>query len=1099
MHGMKILTYADRESLLEELERLSDLGVLEDSALMEQASAAVARVRSSFGFVDILSREIAALCAFLRQSLGDAARRRARGVLAFVAQRLTDESTSIADLGGVQAAAFLAGLVAHETRKVLGQPSTYKPYSLSRQDRQQAEDLLLAFVEQPLLSDHDLLRGAEHFQEVHSGLRGSGIFGRLLRNTEILTGILGAHDASAEHQAWSRAALSYVIEKDDVIEDRLGLVGLLDDAFAVNTVVDILSPEFAPWLDLLDATVEAWPFLNALVFHDDDGGHTASEHLIVNAALACPALRGNGSAMRTALILPSVGPTPLMVGLMASLGVLQDWLLAEDSPITFERGETVCVDNDGYAHFDGFVDWEGERWIVLRYWDRAGRKRAQWLPAGHLQRLTPAPPRERPLGPVPSRWEQGKGRLSAIEYLFHLERPRPANGIGKRVILVTPTGRARRLAASLHLCGLPIQDCFPIGHVTLVDGPPTIWSSRFSSLTEPVLLVVSDLDDAAQILADDPAQVALVILDLRGVNAGRFAGLEATLRVSSPILAISDEAEQRAIEALHERGFVFWEWSKEELQQLVWPVLQPGTSLLARYNRRIHWFTSVDPTIEEIEEPGLSEVFQALQRLQDLVRNRGEDLPDELSQALSSGWSVFNDLLRLENRGALGDRLRLRQERLAQLEKSCGSGIWLLDEECQAIRNLCRVCQHALEVMDQGSPRARRLEILLEQQPAVSVIVRRAREREEILSAFGLAPEKVFTPDEVPEDGFDSGATVVGWLGRTSMTRLLHPPIADPLTLLLYPIELRWYHSLLETLERSRQRRRPPMSRQAIFPAISWKPPRRPRPAVSQSGPPPVRELETMDWGEVFSRRVAGLRGATSSADPGLKCDACFTLFTDERFAFLSPHRRLAVVTALLDRTSRVTEPEVEERTVTELRPGDVLLLPISADRDVIRNAADRQLSVGDRDHATQWQKALKKHVLEQGLTIEQLRDQLAATGCHRHTQTIGQWLRSEDLIAPQNAYHGDLEAIAAVTGSPDFKNNLEICKAAITKVRHAHFTARRRLAEVILRQLGAEAVALGRLPKVQIEGDLALVRVELVDEKITQIPRSVANRLLEP
>lgn len=1095
-----MLTYGDRESLLAELERFSDAETSNDTELMQQASAAVARVFSDFGFVHILSREIAALCGLLRQVLEDGARRRARGVLAFVAQRFTGQDTSIADLGGVQAAAFLADLVAHEIRSALGQTSTYEPYSLSHRDREKAEDLLLTFMEQPLLSDHDLMRGAAQFREVHRGLRGSGIFGRLLRNIEILTSALGAPDATAEHQAWSRAALSYLIEKDDAIEDRLGLVGLLDDAFAVNTVVDILNPDCAPWLELLDATVEAWPFLNALIFHDDHGGHTVSELLIVNAALACPALRGNGSAKRTALILPSVGPTPLMVGLLASLGVLQEWLLSEDSPIVFTRGETVCVDNDGYAHFDGLVDWEGQRWIVLRYWDRAGRERAQWLPIGHLQRLTPAPSRQRPQGPVPPRWEKGKGRLSALEYLFHLEHPRPANRIGKRVILVTPAGRARRLAASMRLCGLPIQDCFPMGHTTVVDGPPAIWSPRFSSLAEPVLLVVPDLADAAEIVADDPAQASLVILDLRGANAGRFADLDLLLRAPAPILAVSDEVEQRAIEALHERGFAFWDWSKDELQQLGWPA-SPVTSPLARYDRRVHWLTSVDPMIEEIaemEEPGLSQIFEALQRLQDLARNRGEDLPDELSQALALGWSAFNGFLRLGNLGALGDRRRSHEERLAHLE-SCSSGTWLLDEERQAIRNLCRDCLHALAAMEQGSPRARHLDTLLVRQPAMSVIVRHDREREEVLSSFGLAPGKVLTPNEVPEDGVDSGATIVGWMGRAAMTRLLHPPIADPLTLLLYPIELRWHRSLVGSLERARQRRRLPMSKQAFFPQVSWKPPGRPGASVRQAEPQPVRDLETVDWCEVFSRRTAAFRSATARADLGSKAEACLVLFTDERFAFLSPHRRLAVVTALLDRTDTIAEPEVEEKTVAELRSGDVLLLPTSADRDVIRNAADRQLAEGDRDQATLWQKALRQHASEQGLTVEQLRDQLAATGCRRHAQTIGHWLRSEDFIAPQNAYRGDLEAIAEVTGSLDLKTNLEECKAAIAKVRNAHFTARRRLADAVLRQLGAEAVAFGRLPKIPIEGDLALVRVELVDEKISHIPRSVVNRLLEP
>ncbi len=166
----------------------------------------------------------------------------------------------------------------------------------------------------------------------------------------------------------------------------------------------------------------------------------------------------------------------------------------------------------------------------------------------------------------------------------------------------------------------------------------------------------------------------------------------------------------------------------------------------------------------------------------------------------------------------------------------------------------------------------------------------------------------------------------------------------------------------------------------------------------------------------------------------------------------------------------------------------------------MIRSAADRQLAEGDREQSTQWQETLRHYVSEQGLTVEQLRDELAAKGCRRHFQTICQWLRSEDLIAPQNAYFGDLEAIAAVTGLTGFEANLETCKAAIAKVRHAHFTARRRLAEATLRQLSGETVALGgKLPNVQSEGDLALVRVELVDDKPTQMPRGLTNRLMEP
>jgi hypothetical protein len=137
--------------------------------------------------------------------------------------------------------------------------------------------------------------------------------------------------------------------------------------------------------------------------------------------------------------------------------------------------------------------------------------------------------------------------------------------------------------------------------------------------------------------------------------------------------------------------------------------------------------------------------------------------------------------------------------------------------------------------------------------------------------------------------------------------------------------------------------------------------------------------------------------------------------------------------------------------------------------------------------------------VASKGLTVEQLRDRLAAAGCRRHSQTIAQWLRSDDLIAPQGAFRGDLEAIATVTADPSLEAGLEGCKAAIAKVRHAHLTARRRLAEEALRHIASAGPTPGnRLPKLQIEGDLTLVQVEAVDEQPTEVPRGIANRVLE-
>ena len=48
---------------------------------------------------------------------------------------------------------------------------------------------------------------------------------------------------------YARAALSYLVLEEDIIDDRLGLIGTLDDAYIVDMAVSLSSP-----LEAVDAT-----------------------------------------------------------------------------------------------------------------------------------------------------------------------------------------------------------------------------------------------------------------------------------------------------------------------------------------------------------------------------------------------------------------------------------------------------------------------------------------------------------------------------------------------------------------------------------------------------------------------------------------------------------------------------------------------------------------------------------------------------------------------------------------------------------------------------------------------------------------------------
>src|SRR5262249_59447340 len=110
-----------------------------------------------------------------------------------------------------------------------------------------------------------------------------------------LSRVLSDGGRPTDHRQIARAALSYVAEEHDAIPDCLGLMGFLDDYFIADLAVGLIAPGQSPWMNLIDAVVGAWPFLNMVSFGDNQIGASVSEFLMVNAALTCPVVRGSAS------------------------------------------------------------------------------------------------------------------------------------------------------------------------------------------------------------------------------------------------------------------------------------------------------------------------------------------------------------------------------------------------------------------------------------------------------------------------------------------------------------------------------------------------------------------------------------------------------------------------------------------------------------------------------------------------------------------------------------------------------------------------------------------------------------------------------------
>ena len=1102
---MIALSYADREAIFSELERLSEVDQPADEVLITRASDVLREVEPTFELVGLVARDITALGELLRRNdLEEPQRLLVRGVLTLLIRFCTHRSEGVAQLG-MRGILYVTRHVLHELQTQLSITDTHGPLQLTAHDRERAEQLFLEFWEEPVLPPSDLIREAMSFRQRYEKLEGTGMFGRLLRNVDYLVKLLGNESASSQDRALAGAALSYLVTPGDAIHDSMGMVGYLDDAFILATAVEMIDPQREPWLDLLDSIVEVWPFLNGLVFHDAAGSQPASEYLIINSALACQELRSQDDPGRLALVVPFVGPTPLLVAVLAALGSIQQWISSGTSPLTFSAGDTVRIDNAGRAHFEGFEEIGGRQFFGLSWWSKS---RGKWSPASkklpieHLQRLTPAAMEERPRGPVTSNMDRSRGTLGALEYIFDLPHPPAEIAPGRRVVLVTQSTRARQLADTLFLCGHRLTSALPVGHV-MGDGEIRPWSDRFTG-SDPVLLVVSDLDDAVETIEENPDNVGLVIVDLQGTNTSRAAGLAHLAGGEVPILAISRESDEPALELLQEQDFTFWEWTPEELHELVWPrSLVSERNLLSRYERRVRTLIRTTPEVISVSFPEAATAFEELGQLRALLPRRGGDLPAELDTALEVSTTACFRLLQFSNLSTLSEEHLVRERKtLAQLDQLVSGSAFLTPQEREAVSTVASTIRTALEVVRSGSPRTAIIREILERRPDLRVFVRNSRIADEMAPELGISRDRFVETVSRPGEDLRGGALIAGWLNQKRMRRLLHPPVASPLVVVLYEVEKRWFDAMRLRMSRAQARRRSTGRRERLFPTISgWKAIASHTSTVETPAPDTESELELLDWHEITARRNVALGRATNS-DSEPECETRLVWFSDGSCAFLTPGRRLPVATHLLDAIgdgSADEDTQLEEKRVEDLQVGDLVLFVRGAPRDVIRSAADRLLPDGARTTAGIWRTALVQFADDHGLSAIELAHMLGNAGCRRHPQTVSNWLRNEQLIAPRRALTTDLDAIAEVTGDDRLVKNLDRCKAAIHTVRSAHMRASRELAMAVMRRVGEHlraGRAVGEL--LDLEEGVALVGVEDVDEETFRVPLSRANQLLE-
>ncbi len=1098
------LTYADRDALLGVLGQSEAASGLENEEILEAVGEWVKQLTPTFGFELSLTRDVAALSRYLTTHRDDSdIADIARGALLNCLQSNKLSFPPIEEFRLLNVS-FLCGYAVHEIRTHLGEPATYSPPKLTKNEQKQAETLFLRGLEDPCLQDGALIEKSRSIARGLGNLSICGLFWRLNKNIEFLVHVLEDDSRNADDKSYARGALNYLVVDEDAIEDHLGIVGYLDDDFIARLAVDLIEPDREPWLDFLDVIVGGWPFLNGLLIDDGSGGRPVSEFMMINSSLACNGLKQEDFPSSVALILPEIGPVSFLLGFISALGLIHEADKHEFTEESFRSGQKVIVDGCAIREFTGFREVAGERRFGLKkYITRRGHSEpcTRYWPMTYLDRLVPAESSRATRGRLDYDLEQSSLPLPAVDYLFSIGTAGQILGIQQRLIVVMPVVDAHEMAKRFSLHGHALKDVIPMGHVTS-EQQINRWSNRFGE-QEPLLIFVSDLDVACEFAENDPNCTSLVIVEASGRNEKKNASLQRLKHFEIPTLVVSTERAAEGATLTEGDNVGIWEWTGQDFPALLWPAhaAEYPRGRVVKYEKRLLAQAKTVPELISIPLPLAEQAFDDVRYLRSLARLRGEAPLLDLDRVVGLALSVLSRLLRTASPFGTGFEAEGSVEScLEELMETRKQSIYMSDEEqASAIKAeeslLSLFCE-----LQRNNPKEEILRGILGAHPTLAIVCPDARLRPDLEQAYsGFGTRIVAGISE--EEALMGGAILIGWFRKDSVAKLLVPPVTDPLYLILYDIEKKWYDDFQRARMKARESRLEHGHRSRLFPKVEgWRKPEiREKQDEIPSQESRLHELETIqEHVRTAYRRSLTQRAEVDGSDT--EAEGYLVVFEGDWYGFLTESFQANVVTHLMETIEEGTaeKADIRQKPLRELRPGDALLFHLGSDSDVIRTAADKILPHGRRETASIWRYALERYMSQNGIGYEDLWKQLSQAGCPLQFPTVKNWLMNRNMIGPRESRR-DVEIIAKVTGDEILLQRMEEVLDSISEVRSAHRKAGNAIAKSVL------ANALGILRKerdesalVEIEPNVVVVRAVEIDDKPTVIRASWTNRLLE-
>lgn len=892
----------------------------------------------------------------------------------------------------------------------------------------------------------------------------------------------------------ARAALRYLAEVHDVVEDDVGMLGLLDDVYVLEWAYAAVESQTL-CLPILDAMSRRHPFVGTLGL-----GARGAQLDRFGCYVVCAGLETLSSSKTGALVLRDVGPYPIVSAVAAAVEAANVQAGAFDEELQLWPDNCAITIGDGTTVFHA-------RW--------GGRLHGTARPRFRLH-------------------VADKGVISVGEevlpYLARAQRDwkRLANGthvstwLKDRNIdpLVGLTGRARRRPAHheavLLLTARAKLDRFLTAMLLQGTTPAALLGARWidtqgrshdlpgSATDRPLLYSCGDVGTASDLISDPPEHIEGWRIIVDGAQSARalHAALASSGRLDSTNLCIFAELHEREnVSDLVAHG-VDDVWYLEDQDVEVPPIVHPGksdeTDALARFfaRRSAHWTASYTTRVGE--DPFLNAVAECLRKGN--ARRDGDPALDALDLTVSA-------FLRRATAHPLptdDDRLVLKE--LATAIVGQASTLAIYEAHAAEIRSLFAGYGSTNSSYNRGTALLD-LVSTFGTGEAVAVVCR-SHATAESCRTVAAETKELESLEWMTIDGLRSAApfdrvVVPGWLGRRTMRELSNVGFGARTDMLFLRFERQWYEKTMSAArrwERRLERSTAQRLKRVVDDGFGDGEPRWLEQAARRVQVEVANDVEPIEdspeTARAEQRAIEGIRKVLPSAALRSEMASAQLVLLHEpgSFALLPPAGQIIVLPeggVGGDGDRRLLFP------VSSLAPGMLIALPLESDRDLIDAWADRMLEDGGalRRRADRWKAALKQHFALSGESYADFALRLNAAGERRDVLTIRSWANDTRSVAPRN-YRRMVPLIGQLVGASELSGQVDDTIIAIEGVYHARADA----AEAIVHEIFSGSIDL-RQPTISLDVDgrriaYALTRVERL-AGVQQVPSELVGRRL--